>query len=159
MNTMLTFGRWSSFAAAAFKASDTPEEDEEEDEEEDDDDEDLVDKSFVHGGVSQINLEILPLASASLPRTCYLVIDRSSELIVKPLQEFSDLGSIPAGETQQKTLPVFDNHRIAKRFSHRREKVIKVPDGKMLQTTSSYLYDKGITRILIKGKLYGISKD
>lgn len=130
-----------------------------EDDEDEDEGEELEEKSYAHSGVSQINLEILPLASASLPRTCYLVIDRSSELIVKPLQEFSDLGSIPAGETQQKTLPVFDNHRIAKRFSHRREKVIKVPDGKMLQKTSSYLYDKGITRILIKGKLYGISKD
>lgn len=136
-------------------------EDDELDDEDDelDEDEELEAKSYAQDVVSQINLEILPLASASLPRTCYLVIDRSSELIVKPLQEFSSLGSIPDGEMQRKTLPVFDNHRIAKKFSHRREKVIKVPDGKMLQKTSMYLYNKGITRLLIKGKLYGIFQD
>ncbi len=132
--------------------------DEELDEDELDESDEIEEKPYSQDVVSQVNLEILPLASASLPRTCYLVIDRSSELIVKPLQEFSYLGSIPDGETQLKTLPVFDNHRIAKRFSHRREKVIKVPDGKLLQKTSSYLYDKGITRLLVKGKLYGISK-
>jgi len=134
-------------------------EDELDEELEDDEDDEIEEKPYSQDVVNQINLEIMPLASASLPRTCYLVIDRSSELIVKPLQEFSYLGSIPDGETQLKTLPVFDNHRIAKRFSHRREKVIKVPDGKLLQKTSSYLYDKGITRLLVKGKLYGISKD
>ncbi len=133
--------------------------DELDDDELDEDDDELVVKSYPDKNVDKINLEIIPLASASLPRTCYLVIDRSSELIVKPLQEFSDLVSIPDQETQQKTLPVFDNHRVAKRFSHRREKVIKVPDGKMLQQTSAYLYEKGITRLLIKGKLYGISKN
>ena len=41
------------------------------------------------------DLQILPLSQASLPRTCYLVIDRSAELIVKPLAEFADLGAIP----------------------------------------------------------------
>ena len=98
-----------------------------------------------------------PLSQASLPRTCYLVIDRSAELIVKALAEFADLGAIPEAEVKQKTLPVFDNHRIAKRFSHRRERVIKVPDGRMLQKTSHHLQDKGITRLLIDGQIYSLS--
>lgn len=130
--------------------------DDDDDEEEDDDDSDDDEEDYPHAD-SQHSLEILPLAAASLPRICYLVVDRSAELIVKPLQEFADLGAIPDTEVQQKTLPVFDNHRVAKRFSHRREKVIKVPDGKMLQKTSQYLYDKGITRVLIRGQLYEIS--
>jgi hypothetical protein len=85
------------------------------------------------------------------------VIDRSAELIVKPLAAFADLGAIPDGETSQTTLPVFDNHRIAKRFSHRRERVIKVPDGQMLQKTSHHLQEKGITRLLIDGQIYSLS--
>ena len=103
------------------------------------------------------DLQILPLSQASLPRICYLVIDRSAELIVKPLAEFADLGAIPDTETGQTTLPVFDNHRIAKRFSHRRERVIKVPDSRMLQKTSHHLQDKGITRLLIDGQIYSLS--
>ena len=103
------------------------------------------------------DVQILPLSQASFPRTCYLVIDRSAELIVKPLADFADLGAIPQAEVKETTLPVFDNHRIAKRFSHRRERVIKVPDGRMLQKTSHYLQDKGITRLLIDGQIYSLS--
>jgi transposase-like protein len=133
------------------------EDDEDDDDDEDDEDDERLD--FPHTTATNKDLEILPLATASLPRTCYLVVDRAAELIVKPLQEFADLGTIPEEEIQQKTLPVFDNHRIAKRFSHRREKVIKVPDGKMLQKTSPYLYEKGITRLLIRGQIYAISEN
>ena len=131
-------------------------EDDEDDEDEDDWSED--DSLSYRSQRSELNdIQILPLSQASLPRTCYLVIDRSAELIVKPLAEFADLGAIPEAEVKQRTLPVFDNHRIAKRFSHRRERVIKVPDGRMLQKTSHHLQDKGITRLLIDGQIYSLS--
>ena len=102
------------------------------------------------------NVHVLPLSEASLPKTCYLVVDRAAELIVRPLKEFSDLGRIPAEEVQEKTLPVFDNHRVARRFSNRSQRVIKVPDGRMLQKTCSHLQAKGITRLLIDGQVYSL---
>ena len=128
----------------------------------DEDDDDWDDDNEEEEAYSQRDsrfedLEILPLSQATFPRTCYLVIDRSAELIVKPLADFGDLGEIPQEEIRQKTLPVFDNHNIAKRFSHRRERVIKVPDGRMLQKTSRHLQDKGITRLLIDGQIYSLS--
>ena len=126
-----------------------------EDDDEDEDDWEEEDISY-RTGSSLGDLKILPLSEASFPRTCYLVIDRAAELIVKPLSEFADLGMIPTEENREKTLPVFDNHRIAKRFSHRRERIIKVPDGRMLQKTSRYLQDKGITRLLIDGQIYSL---
>jgi len=134
--------------------------DDDDDDEDDDwepDNEDNI--TYPHAGSGDSNVQILPLSAASFPKTCYLVIDRAAELIVKPLADFADLGSIPQEEVKQKTLPVFDNHRIAKRFSHRRERVIKVPDGQILQKTSRYLQDKGITRLLIDGQLYSLSSD
>ncbi|MEM7594382.1 MAG: hypothetical protein AAF383_23215 [Cyanobacteria bacterium P01_A01_bin.83] len=133
---------------------DINDEDDDEDDDEWEDDEAL---SYPSSNSELSDLEILPLSQASLPRTCYLVIDRAAELIVKPLADFADLGIIPDAEVQQSTLPVFDNHRIAKRFSHRRERVIKVPDGRMLQKTSQHLQDKGITRLLIDGQIYSLS--
>lgn len=133
--------------------------------EDDEDDEDTWDseiddvESYPHTSPVKVSLQIRPLAEAALPRVCYLVIDRAAELIAKPLQDFADLGSIPQEEIEQKTLPVFDNHRVAKRFSHRREKVIKVPDSRMLVKTSRHLYSKGITRLLIEGQIYSVSID
>jgi len=131
--------------------------DDEDDDDDDDEDDDDDNASYLSPAADFSNVQILPLSQATLPRICYLVIDRSAELIVKPLAEFADLGAIPDGETSQTTLPVFDNHRIAKRFSHRRERVIKVPDGQMLQKTSHHLQEKGITRLLIDGQIYSLS--
>lgn len=102
-------------------------------------------------------VRVLPLTAANLPRTCYLVIDRAAELITRPLRDFGDLGQIPSPETQQRTLPVFDNHRVAKRFSTKRDRVIKVPDSRMLHKTRYHLQAKGITRLLIDGQVYSLS--
>ncbi len=102
-------------------------------------------------------VRVLPFAEAPIPRTCYLVVDRSAELIAPPLREFGDLGQIPEEEVQAKTLPVFDNHRIAKRYSNpRTQRVIKLPDGKVLSKTFSHLQAKGITRLLIDGRVYSL---
>jgi transposase-like protein len=149
---------------------DDEEDDDDDDDEDDDDLEDLEEEDWDEENaypdfpVSRprllaevgANIEVLPLSESSLPKLCYLVVDKSAELIVKPLKEFSDLGNIPSTEIQQKTLPVFHNHRIALRFSNRSQKVIKVPDGKMLHKTRSYLQAKGITRLLIDGQIYSL---
>lgn len=102
-------------------------------------------------------VQILPLAQATIPRTCYLVVDRAAELITRPLKDFGELGQIPEEETQAKTLPVFDNHRVAKRYSNpRNHRVIKLPDGRVLQKTTNHLQAKGITRLLIDGRVYAV---
>lgn len=112
----------------------------------------LREKAVSKASVDKI--QILPLSEANLPRTCYLVIDRFSELITRPLKAFSDLGQIPAEEIQKKTLPIFDNHRVASRFSARNQRVFKVPDSQLLQKTAPYLQAKGITRLFIDGQVY-----
>ena len=126
----------------------------------DGDDEPLAEGALLvsRQGKSSVRIQVLPLTDASIPRTCYLVVDRSAELVARPLKEFGDLGAIPDEETQAKTLPVFDNHRVAKRYSNpRTQRVIKLPDGKILQRTSSHLQAKGITRLLIDGQVYSFA--
>ncbi|MBD1861843.1 MULTISPECIES: transposase [Trichocoleus] len=128
------------------------------DEDEDDDDDDLDDADAFMGGQLQTQafVRVLPLADASIPKTFYLVVDRMAELITRPLREFGDLGQIPSEDVQAKTLPIFDNHRIARRFSKRNQRVIKVPDGRVLPKVSVYLQAKGITRLLIDGQVYSL---
>ena len=108
-----------------------------EDEEDYDEDDDGTDVEATQVAPPD-EVEILPLDQASFPRTCYVVTDRMSELIARPLKEFRELGHIPEEETRQKTLPIFDNHRVAKRFTHgRSQKVIKVPDSRLFLKTSA----------------------
>jgi transposase-like protein len=128
----------------------------------DDDPEDEVSprgiKTFTSVNVPEgTPVQVLPLTEAALPRTCYVVIDRSAELITRPLKDFADLGQIPIEETQEKTLPIFDNHRVAKRFLRRMQRVVKVPDGRVFQKVSPYLQAKGITRLLIDGQVYSLN--
>lgn len=99
-------------------------------------------------------IKIYPLTESALPKICYLVVDKFTELVTKPLIAFCELGQIPIEDSQEKTLPVFDNHRVAHRFSTRNQRVLKVPDGRLLQKTSVYLQAKGITRLLIDGQVY-----
>ncbi len=101
-------------------------------------------------------IQVLPLSQASLPKICYLVVDRAAELITRPLKAFGELGQIPAAEIREKTLPVFDNHRVARRFATRNQRVFKIPDGRLLQKAAPYLLAKGITRLLIDGQVYSI---
>ncbi|MCU0534345.1 MAG: transposase [Hydrococcus sp. Prado102] len=135
---------------------DDDEDDDEDYEDWDEDDEEEIEAVYTPSISTKAKIQVLPLSSASFPKTCYLVIDRAAELITRPLKDFADLGKIPSEEFQQKTLPVFDNHRVARRFSNRSQRVIKVPDGRMLQKTRTYLYAKGITRLLLDGQIYSL---
>ncbi len=139
---------------------DQDDEDEDEDDLEDDFDEDDEGDETDDAGSSDLSvlatkdLEVLPLEEGSLPRTCYVVIDRTAELVTRPLKDFEELGKIPNQEERDRILPVFDNHRIARRFSNRNQRIIKVPDGRMLSKASPQLQAKGITRLLIDGRVY-----
>ncbi|MEB3218575.1 MAG: transposase [Nostocales cyanobacterium 94392] len=133
------------------------EDDDDFDDEDDDDDFEEPTRFVPRRRLNEPLVRVLPLTEAHLPRTCYLVIDRAAELITRPLRDFSDLGEIPSPETQETTLPIFDNHRVAKRFSSKRDRVIKVPDSKVLHKARYQLQAKGITRLLIDGQVYSLS--
>jgi transposase-like protein len=106
----------------------------------------------------RLHVQVTPLSQAILPRTCYIVIDKFAELIVRPLKDFADLGQIASEEIQQRTLPVFDNHRVAKRFSNQRtQRVIKVPDSRIFYKTTQHLRSKGITCLLVDGNIYSLN--
>ncbi len=130
--------------------------DDDEDDEDDDDDDDEIEVAKPRL-VSETAIEIMPLDQAVLPKPCYLVVDMRAELITRPLVEFSDLGKIPSAEETANTLPVFDNHRVARRFSRNKQRVIKVPDGSLITRTSPYLTAKGITRLLVDGQVFDLA--
>jgi transposase-like protein len=147
---------------ASFSSATSDDDDDDEsfdDDDYDSDDDDLDDFSLTGSALtlqSEVLLEVMPFAQAVLPKICYLVVDRTAELVTRPLKDFGELGQIPAHEIQACTLPVFDNHRIARRFSHRTQRIIKVPDGNMLRSASTQLSAKGITRLLINGQIYAL---
>jgi hypothetical protein len=146
-------------ALAAMFGEEIAENDDEE--EEDSNDEDWTEEPDASDRLltaDRLHVRVKPLSQATLPRTCYIVIDKFAELIVRPLKDFADLGQISGEETQQRTLPVFDNPRVAKRFSNQRtQRVIKVPDSRVFYKTTQHLKSKGIACLLIDGNIYSLN--
>jgi transposase-like protein len=148
-----------SFAATASEEEDDDDEGDDFDDDDYDGDEDDLEGFSLTDALQlqpETMLEVMPFAQAILPKTCYIVVDRTAELVTRPLKDFGDLGQIPADEVHSCTLPVFDNHRIARRFSHRTQRIIKVPNGNMLRSACTQLSAKGITRLLINGHIYAL---
>ncbi|MCF2971078.1 hypothetical protein L1047_07720 [Synechococcus sp. Nb3U1] len=156
-------------------------EDEEEEEDETDEDSELEDLEddededsdyFLEDAPEAVSLaepgyqfQVLPLEDLIPPETCYAVIDRYQELATRPLKEFFNLGSLPPhaeGIDSANTLPIFDNHRVARRFSEmsRRGSNTYPPyrviqfSGHILEAVRSQLQNKGITHLLIDGQIY-----
>jgi hypothetical protein len=97
-----------------------------------------------------------PLASAALPSSAYMLVDKTVELQARPLSEFPELGRLPAAELERQALVVFLNPRQAKRQCGRTQRVIKLPDLKVFELTAPYLLAQGISRVVIEGSLYAL---
>lgn len=150
----------------------TDEDSELEDLEDDEDDEDEDSDYFLEdapetGSLAEpgYQFQVLPLEDLIPPETCYAVIDRYQELATRPLKEFFNLGSLPPhaeGIDSANTLPIFDNHRVARRFSEmsRRGSNTYPPyrviqfSGHILEAVRTQLQNKGITHLLIDGQIY-----
>jgi hypothetical protein len=100
--------------------------------------------------------EPLPLAAAPLPASLYMLVDKTVELQARPLCDFPELGRLPQEEQQRQALLVFANPRQAKRQCGRSQRVIKLPDARVLERTASYLLAQGISRVVIEGALYSL---
>jgi transposase-like protein len=136
-------------------------EDEDEDDDFEDDDFEDDEDDFEGGELPSFQIEardqltFLPLDAATIPKVFYLVVDRGAELIAPPLRDFGELGEMSIDEAENRTLPLFDNHRVAKRFSNvRTQRVIKVPDNQLFYKTTRHLVAKGIKRFLLDGQVY-----
>ncbi|MFM8259536.1 MAG: helix-turn-helix domain-containing protein [Vulcanococcus sp.] len=108
----------------------------------------------VTASASQASVQVVlprPLGPDSLPGSLYLLVDKTVELDVRPLREFSELGSLPEEEQERQAVMLYVNPRQAKRQCGRSQRVIKVPDSGVLQRTSRYLVAQGITRLVLEG--------
>lgn len=135
--------------------------DDDENDDEDDDDGEIYTDAEAQRDLTALHIQqfmrVIPLDQALMPRICYVVVDRSAELVVRPLKDFGDTGQVPISNEQTMTLPIFDNPRGAKRFANARtERVIKVPDSQVFHKTSDNLRSKGITYLFIEGQLYSL---
>lgn len=107
-------------------------------------------------------LQVLSLEDLDPPDVCYTVIDRFHELTTQPLRDLGSDSGTEQMDPESRMLPIFDSHRFARRFSEMNKRrgnpphrVIQFP-GYLLDIVRSHLRGKGITHLLVDGKVYSL---
>jgi hypothetical protein len=116
------------------------------------------DEAQLEQGVDTSPVDVQSFEDLELPRVCYIVVDRASELVARPLRDFRQLGRLAELDADALAIPVFDNHRWARKFSNRFQRILKVPSY-LLDITRHYLVDRGITRAILGKNVYSLERE
>ena len=90
----------------------------------------------------------VPIAEVDLPKVVYMVVDKQIELETKLLKDYAIWSFLPEKDLNRKTIEIFSEIKVAKRFSNKDQKVIKVPNSDVLRVAAPILVSKGISRIV-----------
>ncbi len=89
-----------------------------------------------------------PLKNFELPKSVFMVVNKSIELEPKILSEYPEWSFLPKSDLERKTLEIFKDINLAKKACSKNGKVIKVPNSKIFLMASNILKSKGISRII-----------
>ncbi len=90
----------------------------------------------------------VPIAEVDLPKVVYMVVDKQIELETKLLKDYAVWSFLPEKDLNRNTIEIFFEIKVAKRFSNKDQKVIKVPNSDVLRVAAPILVSKGISRIV-----------
>ena len=124
----------------------------------------LYDSSFLE--IAPLDYEIdeaprkefssIPISDIDFPKILYMVVDKKIELEIKLLKDFPEWRFLPENDLKRKTIEVYLDLKIAKRFCNKDQKVIKVPNPDVFKIAAPVLISRGISRIVSAGKLIAL---
>ncbi len=97
---------------------------------------------------TQRDLSSVPISEIELPKIVYMIVDNKIELETKTLKEYPEWQFLSSNELQRKTIQIYFDLKIAKRFCNKEQKVIKVPNTNVFKIAAKILLSRGITRIV-----------
>ena len=98
----------------------------------------------------------IPISDVELPKVVFMVVDKKIELETKYLREYPDWNFLSQEELNRKTIEIYIDMKIAKRFCRNTQKVIKVPNTDVFKIVAPILHSRGITRIVSPDKLIAL---
>ena len=104
----------------------------------------------------QKDLSSIPISHIDFPKIVYMVVNKNIELETKYLKEYVEWQFLSQEELNRKTIEIFLDLKVAKRFCSKDQKVIKVPNTNVFKLTAPFLLNKGITRIVSDDKLIAL---
>ena len=101
-------------------------------------------------------LSSIPITEFDLPEIVYMLVDKKIELDPKILKDYTDWKFMPEKDLSRLTLEIFSNQKKAKICCSKNQKIIKIPNSKVISTVSRFLKAKGITRIIYEDSLLSL---
>ena len=105
---------------------------------------------------SRKELSSVDITEIDFPNIVYMVVDKKIELEIKLLKDYPQWQFLPLDDLNRKTLEIFYDLKIAKRFCSKDQKVIKIPNPNVFRIVSHILISRGISRIVSSDKLIAL---
>ena len=104
----------------------------------------------------QKDLSSISISDINFPKVVYMIVDKKIELETKYLKDYPEWEFLSQDELKRKTIQIFYDLKIAKRFCNNEQKVIKVPNTNVFKVVAPLLKSKGISRIVSDDKLIAL---
>ena len=96
----------------------------------------------------QKDLSSVSISEVNLPKVVYMVVNKQIELETKSLKNYAEWSFLSEEDLERKTIEIFFDLKIAKRFCSKEQKVIKVPNSNVFKIVAPILVSRGISRIV-----------
>ena len=111
---------------------------------------------YVIDNSNRKELSSVPISDVDLPNIVYMIVDKKIELEIKLLKDYPEWNFLPTDDLNRKTLEIFLDLKIAKRFCNKEQKVIKVPNSNIFKIVAPILISRGISRIVNSDQLISL---
>ena len=98
----------------------------------------------------------IPITEFDLPQIVYMLVDKKIELDPKILKEYSEWKFMPEEDLSRLTIEIFSDQKKAKICCSKNQKILKIPNSKVISTVSRFLKANGITRIIYGDSLLSL---
>ncbi len=112
--------------------------------------------NFEIENATQKDLSSIPISDVNFPKLVYMIVDKKIELDIKFLKDFPDWQFLAEEELNRKTIQIYNDMKVAKKFCVKEQKVIKVPNTDVFKIVARLLVSRGITRIVNEDKLIAL---
>ena len=85
-----------------------------------------------------------------------MIVNKAIELETKFLKEYPQWEFLPQNDLERKTIEIYNDSNIAKRYCSKEQKVIKVPNTEVFKIVAPILISRGISRIINEDKLIAL---
>jgi len=105
---------------------------------------------------TQKDLSSVSISEINFPKIVYMIVDSKIELEIKLLGDYPNWQFLSQDELKRKTIEIYFDLKIAKKFCNKEQKVIKVPNTDVFRIVSPILISRGISRIVSPDKLIAL---